>query len=293
MTIQQSVEAVNPATSQKWLATQRRNRKAVDAHVAYLTAVMNRNEWGVAQPIIFDNSGRLIDGQHRLLAVIQHGKPVKFAVMRGVEPALWAALDTGRSRKGRDVLSANKRPSADLLAATLRLVWQDELQVLGSTAPEARPTNADILDRDAEHPEIGNEVIPAVSTNRYARNAPTAFLYWRTHRANKQVADAFWPGVLTGEQLRRGTAPLLLHRLLIDQKAGARARRLTGPELLAYEIKAWNYALLDEEDAPAHLRWSRGVEDFPPICETRAEAERAQANATRQRRQRQTAPASA
>lgn len=291
MTIQQSVETVSPATSQRWLAGQGRNRKPVDAHVAYLAAVMGRGEWGVAQPIIFDTEGNLIDGQHRLLAVIQHAKPVRFAVMRGVDPALWGALDTGRSRKGRDVLSARKRPSADLLAATLRLVWQDELRVLGSTAPEARPTNTDVLDRDAEHPEIGNEVIPAVAVNRYARNAPTAFLYWRTHRANPQVAEAFWPGVLTGEQLRRDTAPFLLHRLLIDQRAGARARRLNGLELLAYEIKAWNYALLDPEDAPAHLRWARGVEDFPPICSTRAQAEQAVKSSRDQRRARRSASA--
>ncbi len=291
MTIQQSVETVSPATSQKWLITQDRNRKAVDAHVAYLAAVMGRNEWGVAQPILFDTDGRLIDGQHRLLAVIQHGKPVKFAVMRGVEPSLWAALDTGRSRRGRDVLSANKRPNAELLAATLRLVWQDEMGCLGSTEPKARPTNADILDRDVEHPEIGNEVIHAVAVNRFARNAPTAFLYWRTHRANKQVAEAFWPGVLTGEQLRRDTSPFLLHRLLIDQRAGARARRLTGTELLAYEVKAWNYALLDPEDAPAHLRWARGVEEFPPICATRAEAAQAVKSAREQRRAKRAAPA--
>lgn len=289
MAIQQSVENVTPDTARKWLGTQEKNRKPVAAHVAFLKSVMEREAWGVAQPIIFDSKGHLIDGQHRMLAVIEHGAPVKFAVMRGVEPSLWSALDTGRGRKGSDVLSAEGRTQASLLAATLRLVWQDEIGVLGSAAPEARPTNADILDRDLEHPEIGREVLNAVGVNKYARVAPIAFLYWRTFRANRVVAEAFWSGVLTGEGLKRGTPPYLLHSLLIDQRTGR--RRLAAVELLAYAIKAWNAALI--EDPPQVLRWARGTEDFPPICATRSEAAHAQENARRQRRMRQAALATA
>lgn len=272
MAVHQSVESIAPEMAQKYLNTQVKNRRPVSAHVAYLKAVMDRGAWGVAQPIIFDSASHLIDGQHRLLAVIEHGKSQKFAVMRGVDPDLWSALDTGRGRKGADVLSAEGRTSASLLAAALRLVWQDEMGMLGSNAPEARPTNADLIDRDAEHPEIARDVISAVSVNRHARVAPIVFLYWRSHLANRAVAEAFWPGVLTGENLKRGTPPYLLHFLLIDQKTGA--KRLTSMEVLAYAIKAWNAALT--ENPPKMLRWARGVEEFPSLCSTRSEAERAQ-----------------
>ena len=264
----QTVESFNPAQASKALATQQKNRSVTKAHVAWLSAQMARGEWRLAQPIIFDENDCLIDGQHRLLSVVESGKTIEFHVIRGMDPDSWAVLDTGRIRKGADVLSAEGRSFAPLLAATLRLVWQDELGVLGSSKPEHRPSNEDILDRDREHPEIGRDVVRAVNVGPYARYAAIAFLYWRTFRANKDVAAAFWPGVLTGERLLKKTPPYLLYQLLVQQRTGS--RRLNGIELLAYAIKAWNYTLVGS--CPAALRWARGAEDFPRINATRPEA---------------------
>lgn len=279
--IKSSVEFITPAMAKQYLGNQINNRSVTRAHVDWLASLMQRGEFVVSQPITFDEKGRLLDGQHRLMAVCQTGKTISFLVVRGIAESAFAVIDTGRGRKGADVLSIKGRTQSNLLAATLRLVWQDEMGVLGSRDSAHRPSNADILDRDVEHPEIGDEVISAVCQSKYARRAPIAFLYWRTHRANKAVADAFWPGVVSGTRLEKGTPQMLLFNLLIQQQDGE--RRMVGHELLAYAIKAWNYALLPEADCPAALRWAAGTEDFPTICSTRPEAERFTKNTRRSR----------
>lgn len=282
--IESAVEVITPAKARQYLDNQINNRAIVENHVEWLASLMARGEFVVSQAITFDEKDRLLDGQHRLAAVVRYGKPVTFLVVRGVSSKTFSVMDTGRGRKGHDVLSIRGRTGTRLLAAVLRLVWQDELGFLGSNQPEHRPSNSDLLDRDAEHPEIGDSVIRAISASRYSRCAPIAFLYWRTHRANRTVAEAFWPNVISGENLKRGTPAYLLHSLLIQQRTDG--RRMNGRELLAYAIKAWNYALLSEEDCPAALRWAAGIEEFPAICATRAEAERFTKNARRSRRER-------
>jgi hypothetical protein len=57
------------------------------------------------QDIAFDSNGVLVDGQHRLAAIIEADLPVEMTVFTDVEPDNFDVLDTGEKRNAADVLA--------------------------------------------------------------------------------------------------------------------------------------------------------------------------------------------
>ena len=78
-------------------------RKPSLSTVAKYATEMKAGRWIVSNPISFDVDGKLIDGQHRLMAVIKAGVSITFLVIRGYETVAAQALDIGRSRLAVDI----------------------------------------------------------------------------------------------------------------------------------------------------------------------------------------------
>lgn len=77
---------ITPDLARAWLSTQHPNRPINRSHVKSLAGVISQGHWEVThQGIAFDNSNRLVDGQHRLCAVIMADQPVFMMVAFGVD----------------------------------------------------------------------------------------------------------------------------------------------------------------------------------------------------------------
>ena len=116
-------EIITPDLAARYLENQRQNRNVSNVHVASLATEILRNSFRVThQGIAFDKDGRLADGQHRLLAIIRAGRPVKMLVFRGLTEEDIEAIDKGRKRNAADELRMFDRiESARNLAANLRV----------------------------------------------------------------------------------------------------------------------------------------------------------------------------
>jgi hypothetical protein len=67
---------------------------------------MASGEWHLThQGIAFDELGNLVDGQHRLLAVIESGVPTRFWVFNGVSREAMIAIDMGKTRSAVDAFA--------------------------------------------------------------------------------------------------------------------------------------------------------------------------------------------
>ena len=73
------------------------------------------------QGIAISETGRLLDGQHRLTAIANTGISAKFLVATGIPDDSFSVLDTGSARTAADVLSIGKISNAAALAAAIRL----------------------------------------------------------------------------------------------------------------------------------------------------------------------------
>ena len=96
-------ETIGPATAKVYLTKAAPNRSINKRNVDRLAKAMASGAWRVThQGIAFDENGQLIDGQHRLAAIVQSGKTIKLLVSRYSADAPMSVLDSGSSRSVSD-----------------------------------------------------------------------------------------------------------------------------------------------------------------------------------------------
>ena len=89
------------------------NNRRIDANrVASYALAMKSGDWKCThQGIGFDTDGNLIDGQHRLSAIIRSGVTVRMAVTTGIEKNALYNIDTAKSRTINDLMQINDEES--------------------------------------------------------------------------------------------------------------------------------------------------------------------------------------
>lgn len=118
------VEVVNvtPALAERWLQSNLHNRPVRQMLIDKYARDMANGAWAMTgEPIKFDTSDRLIDGQHRLFAVVQSQAVVQMLVLRNVAPEAQLVMDTGSSRTASDALAFSGHHYTALTAAAARL----------------------------------------------------------------------------------------------------------------------------------------------------------------------------
>lgn len=104
-TIGIALELITPERAQSILDNCPRNRPPSQVRVNAYARLMSEGKWGEFSQIVFDNNGHLVDGGHRLRAVVKSGCSVVFAVCRGVNERYVPFIDTGRPRTAGDMLA--------------------------------------------------------------------------------------------------------------------------------------------------------------------------------------------
>lgn len=120
-TITSKVETISPNTAIMYLKNAGKNRKLSEKKVQDYAKQMTDGEWVLnGEPIIFGKSGNLIDGQHRLRAVIYANATVQMLVVRGVNDEYFDSIDSGKSRTLFDVFSCNNIANASIVSAAVK-----------------------------------------------------------------------------------------------------------------------------------------------------------------------------
>ena len=98
--ITSDVELIDPRKASLYLKCNlANNRPLQNVHLHRMVQDMiNDNFKHLSGSIKFTHDGKLIDGQHRLNAVILSGKAIEFLVLRGFCEESAQVIDTGKSR---------------------------------------------------------------------------------------------------------------------------------------------------------------------------------------------------
>lgn len=108
---------VTPDIAREWLKRNHHNRAVVKSVVERYARDMTAGEWKVThQGIAFAPDGSLLDGQHRLLAIVASGVTIITNVTQGVSDEAFIGMDGGRSRTLADRLVLFKDHEANRLA---------------------------------------------------------------------------------------------------------------------------------------------------------------------------------
>ena len=109
----EEVREITPQEASEILATKNvKNRKTNKNHVNALALNMTNGTWRYnADPIRFDANDVLIDGQHRLFAVVMAQKPILFKIVRGLDPEAFKVIDMeAKSRNLADLFKIDGIP---------------------------------------------------------------------------------------------------------------------------------------------------------------------------------------
>jgi len=99
-------EKVDSKRARELLATMRHNRKVTRTVVEDYARQMREGLWrSTSQGLIIDWNNQLMNGQHRLLAVVESGVTIEVDVTYGEDPENFMVLDKHRKRDLRDDLS--------------------------------------------------------------------------------------------------------------------------------------------------------------------------------------------
>lgn len=90
---------VDPELAEEYLGYNKRNRRAKKALIDSLTIDMTESAFRFnGDTVRFDADGTLIDGQHRLRAIIASGVTVPMLIIDGFDPSVMDTVDQGISR---------------------------------------------------------------------------------------------------------------------------------------------------------------------------------------------------
>jgi hypothetical protein len=101
---------VTPEIAKQWLTLNKINRPISQETVKGLAWDITHGKWQLThQGIAFNRDLDLIDGQHRLTAVVAAGRAVPMRVSYNIDGDYSAPIDTGRSRTAAHVLRLSPR----------------------------------------------------------------------------------------------------------------------------------------------------------------------------------------
>ncbi|GIV82843.1 MAG: hypothetical protein KatS3mg051_2197 [Anaerolineae bacterium] len=259
---------VTPDMAKEWLKNNDHNRTIAKKRVDLYASLMHAGRWYLSSDaIVLDTDGRLLNGQHRLLAVIQSGVASDFIVGFGWDPEAFYVLDDGKKRSGADALHIEGHVSTKTLAAAAKLIHLFEQGALNSGLTNSLP-NAEIIKTVRRHPSLPESVrFASRYTDQAIASAPPsifAFLHYVYGREYQGEIEAFVQRCTTGVGIRSKSDPAFLFNKRMQVNTFSKAK-LPRNVILALAIKAANAAVQGKQMTV--LKWSPGQgEAFPSPC---------------------------
>lgn len=171
------VTDVTPDMARRFLVGNVDNRKVRKQAVAEYAASMTAGTYALHhQGIAFDHLGKLLDGQHRLLAIVRSGVTVRMPVARNVPASSYVHIDEHRPRTVADrlkiakplgetvgfiarLLTGQVKPSHEVIDQIAGTIAESFAQLTAGAAGQAKiissaPFKAAALTRGWEHGDM-------------------------------------------------------------------------------------------------------------------------------------------
>lgn len=234
-----SVKTITPAQAKKLLERNTNNRPLSGAHVKFLCGVIRRGEWKLNGDAIRYNSTALIDGQHRLAAIVETGIPLQTVVVDGVDSGVFDTIDTGKNRGGSDVLAINGVKNSTTVASALRMI---RYIVTSETSKMSNIQTQDLYD---QYEDVSNSCSIAKRCSKILGSSIGCALHCLFSRVNQVEADSFFEQLNTGVGLKTKDPILALRDRLIRNKDAY--AKLHSKQIAQLVIKAWNAHVMGEK----------------------------------------------
>ena len=244
---------ITPQVAKKYLSYNTQNRKESPRNVMFLVEQMKKGLFlENGESIVFDNNNKLLDGQHRLMAIAKAGLSFHIPVVRGVMKNTMATYDTGKNRSSIDVLGLNGFKNCGTLSSFVKLIYKYEIKQSKAKFVNAYNrtetlTNQQILDFCKENNDWVQEIIRNVAniynkpTTKFLGVANLSFIAYLIGGKNPSSKVYDFIKNIYGITRQDGTATSYLYSKLYNSKINKEP--LSFYWILGMSIKAWNFYL--------------------------------------------------
>lgn len=237
---------ISPNLGEQWLDVNTLNRTLRDDFVDSLVRTILRGEWRFnGETFKFSTTDQLIDGQHRLKAIVKSGIAVPGLVVFDLEPEAQDTVDTGRPRLVADTLKMKGEIDSIALAAMLNrlFVWAygDVALRQPSRYKLSTPQALAMLEQD---PLLRDSLRFGRRIHEWSDRIIAKSMVGATFHTFRQINEAdaidFWTRFATGNDSPLGH-PTQKLRSTMKRNAAKRAQKLDAYTIHAYVVKAWNF----------------------------------------------------
>lgn len=221
--MQVSEKNVTPELAQKLLEKNVNNRKMQTRRVEKLTQTMMKGEWQFnGDTIRISSSGRLLDGQHRLAAIVKSGISQRYIVVEGLDDGAFTTIDIGSARGANQMLQMAGEKNSTTLAASakMHLLFESVGRPVHGNI-EKNPTHTEIVDFVESSEDIKVSARFANSTKwitRYVTPSVAAFCHFEFGRLNKELCSSFFEELVSGETSYKNSPIRFVRDLLIEER---------------------------------------------------------------------------
>jgi hypothetical protein len=232
---------VTPAMAAELLQHNTHNRPQRGRVVDAYAADMESGNWQPnGESVKIAEDGTLLDGQHRLAAIVKSGVTVPMLIVYGLPASYQDTIDGGAKRRFSDVLLLRGETQATTLASVVRNVTLWDSGTRANWSSLRAPTNAEMFQTLGKYPWLRETSVRAADLSRHC-GLPASLAglcMWVFDQIDAEDSAEFFDRLRDGQALCKGDPMYELRESLTRSRSvrGERSQRY----LVAITIKAWN-----------------------------------------------------
>ena len=232
---------VTPKMAKELLDLNICNRNLKDRTIDTYVTSMKNGLWvkDTYEPIKISESNVLLDGQHRLMAIVKSNCSVYLQIATGLKDDIFKVIDTGSKRNTGDIFTIENIPNANNLPAMISGYCRFKKNIYGKGFTPL--SNSTILDLYYERENFYQETIKKSCSwykqiSRALSPAMIGSFYCLFYDKCPEMADSFMSKLCGGGDFK---AINLLRTNLVNDKMNNKKLTLENKNILI--IKTWNY----------------------------------------------------
>lgn len=260
---------ITPELAGEWLKLNTLNRPKKLHKIALYAADMKADHWPrTGATICFSRSGRLLDGQNRLQAIVDSGATVRMLCVWDLDDDIFDVIDGGARRTASDVLviEGYEGWTAACGATAARVA----MNLISGKLPYAMTFSPQNIRRFvSDQPDLMSSVQFIETVPRRPAPMPhsaAAALHFFMAQRDSDLADLLMTQLFRGDNMTADDMVLRLRNNLlgkVQQKAMSSSSDFT--HAMAAVVRVWNARRAGRSISHIGNAFTRGGEEFPAI----------------------------
>lgn len=254
---------VTPSLAKSFLESNVSNRKIKDKVVSKYANDMMNDLWieDTFEPIKFSETGKLLDGQHRLQAIIKSNKSINLQIVTDLKEEIFRVLDSGSRRNASDIFGIDGIKNSNMIPSMIS--FYNRMKSGHNGNKNDCETNAHLIECYYHREEFWQSVANKSQSwyhyfSKILNPSTIGGMYAHFYDINAKQAEDFF-NQLCNVVNTNNEAIRQLKKKLMDDKISV--RKMGMPIKNALIIKAWN--IYRRNESVKILKFDFEREKFP------------------------------